>query len=166
MLDTIENIKHTHDKIARVMLDVSDLAGSRSRLKRPLFDRAKKELLILQKAEEDVLYEELEGSAVDKQVKQLQKENETIKSLIHSLSKQDIYTDEWDQEYIRLQKRVFKQFDREESKLLDKNEEDIIEDDQLAENFDDKKRELWKTESFAVPVAPSEDFSKVVRKAA
>ena len=164
-MDIKKNIEYDHEKIRKYIHDLDAMGRSDTALRKPLFEMLRKELLIVQKAEEETLYQELERrNEANSLVHTLEDESDTIKSLLKSLEKCEPNSEDWHSDFKKLKRKVFQHFDKEERKLLPKAQR-ALPAEEVAEEFDDEKRALWKTSTLVEKVSAVEHFSRTVRAA-
>ncbi len=162
------NIAYDHEKITKLIFDLEALGQGDSQLRKPLFNKLKKEVLVLHTAEEDTLYHELEDHKnVEPMVQGLHEENITIENLLGKASRAPINSDEWHKAFNDLKTALLDHFEKEEEKLFPKahKELDDIEEEHLAEELKDSKQKQWKVNVGLAPPSASDDFAKKVRAA-
>lgn len=164
-MDITRSIEYNHEKIRKYIHDLEAMDHASTALRKPLFEMLKKELMILQQAEEDTLYHALERrDEANALLHTLEEENDTIQSLLESLEKRKPNTEDWHSDFKKLKREVFQHFNKEEDRLLPKAQR-ALPTREITEEFDDEKRALWKTSTLVEKVSACKDFSKIVRAA-
>ncbi len=146
-----ENIESDHDKIKMLLSDIEALEEQQAQLRMPLFHKLKKEILILNHAQEEVLYDVVvkksDSDHVDDLVDGLTDENETIESLLNDLENSDADISLWFEKFLRLKSKIIKHIDKDKELLpiVDKHL-DVSEDHDAAEEISDVKNKQWDVE--------------------
>lgn len=162
------NIEYDHDKITKLIFDIEALGQENSQLRKPLFNKLKKEVLVLHNAEEDTLYNELEDHEnVEPMVETLHEENISIEALLGKTTRAPDNSDEWHETFNNLKVALLEHFEKEERKLFPKAHKELgnIEEEELAEELKEKKQQQWKVGVAIAPPSASDDFAKKVRAA-
>ncbi len=166
-MNMFADIEYDHEKIKTLIYDIIALGDGDAELRQPLFDKMKKELLILHRAEEKTLYAVLDQQkSTHDIVENLQAENETIETLLDKLTHLDDNKETWQANFEKLQSIVFRHFDKEEEKLFSKTEK-ILEPEQIeqiAERLHETKTSMWKTRLIMHPISLMSAFFKKVHE--
>ena len=140
-------IAYDHEKIAKLFYHIEQLGREETPLRAPFFNKLKKEVLILHRAEEEVLYDALEGNGkTDEIIHRLGDENKTIEQVIHAMEREKMNSEKWHKLLMRLKKLVTHHMRVEEERLLKRAEKTVkpSKSEALEEEFNDFKQEQWK----------------------
>ena len=155
-------IEYDHQKIKTLMGDIEMLGESKSLLRAPLFRRLKNELMILNKAEEDVVFPAAsDGENPPDILKKMHELHTKIEEHLQKLETLEETTQDWQTEFSKLKKLVDADFALEEKGLLRHVEKRLSKDGQskLEERLKDAKKEEWDVGVDVDPTDLKDDFS-------
>ena len=164
----LNKIHYDHDKIILLIFDIEALGLQESQLRKPLFDRVKKEIYILQNAEQDVLFDVLHDNLkTDALLNTLEEQQQDIIRYIQRLSQMPMEDERWFELFTEFKAAIFSQIEKEETELFPKIEKILKDkDSQLYEEFFNHKQDQW---NLGVTVGAAElsgQFFRKVREAA
>ena len=165
-MNLINKIHYDHDKIILLIFDIEALGTDESQLREPLFNRVKKEIVILQNAEQDVIYDVLEDhKKAEKLIEVLEQEQHEIVRYIQRLAQMPMNDERWFEVFEKFKALVFKHIETEESELFPKIEKLLKErDEQLYLELHNHKQEQWDVGVVVGAAELSGEFFKRVRE--
>lgn len=156
-------LDYDYTKISMLIADIEAFQSDETLLRRPLFKKLKKELLILHEAEDETVYEALEEhKETESLVDQLRAENLKIETLLSDLEKRNTYNSEqWHKMFAKLKYLMNQQIEDEE-KLLVQAQKALSqpERERLEDRLDAAKRQLWSAKTVTASEALKSDFSQ------
>lgn len=167
-MNVLRKLAYDHDKIIKLIRDIENLGHKKSQLRKPLFQLLEKQLLILNKAEENTFYEELERNfKTRKLVTKLKKQNEDITNWISKLHHDELNSKEWHKDFNQFKELVFNHIDIEEEKLFPAADKVLSEQKEkiLGDDLSEEKQNQWDVEVQGSNVSIKEDFGQNVRVA-
>lgn len=144
-MNLLSKIHYDHDKIIMLIFDIEALNTEESQLREPLFNRVKKEIVILQNAEQDVIYDALEDKKkIEDLISALEQEQQEIVRYIQRLAQMPMSDDRWFEVFLEFKALVFSHIETEETELFPKIEKILKErDEQLYMELFNHKQEQW-----------------------
>lgn len=167
-MNVLRKLTYDHDKIIKLIRDIENLGHQKSQLRKPLFQLLEKELLILNKAEENTFYEELERNfKTRKLVTKLKKQNEDIKHWISKLHHDELNSKEWHKDFNQFKDLVIGHISLEEDKLFPAADKILSDhkEEMLGDELNEEKQNQWDVDVQGSTVSAKEDFGQNVRVA-
>lgn len=167
-MNLINKIHYDHDKIIMLIFDIEALRTEESQLREPLFNRVKKELVILQNAEQDVIYDVLEDDKkLENLIEMLEQEQQEIVRYIQRLAQMPMSDTRWFEVFLEFKILVFSHIEKEETELFPKIEKILKErDEQLYMELYNHKQDQWHVNVAIGAAEISGEFFKSVREQA
>lgn len=159
-------IHYDYDKIKKILFDIEALGRKPSKLRKPLLGMLRQEYLVLQKAEEETLYDVLEDEKKTADlVHELEDENETIDGLLDKLDKTPDTDSGWFQNFSKLENLMVRHIEKEEKKLLPRSKKllDSAELEDIEEELVEAKRDNWNISLQDDVIEIENDFANSVR---
>lgn len=112
-----KKVEYDQEKIKMLIADIENLGREETDLRQPLFHKLKKEIKILHAAEEEVVFDAVEGDA-EQTTEALESESKNINKIMQCIDNTPENDNEWHQGFAQLKAKVLERIEHKQENLM------------------------------------------------
>ena len=135
-----KKVEYDQEKIKMLIADIENLGTEQTDLRKPLFHKLKQEIKILHAAEEEVVFDAVEGDA-EETIESLESESKKINEIMQQIEKTPENDNQWHDGFEQLKAKVLERIEHEQDNLMPIIGENLgaQESENLAEELSEEK---------------------------
>lgn len=112
-----KKVEYDQEKIKMLIADIENLGREETDLRQPLFHKLKKEIKILHAAEEEVVFDAVDGDA-EQTTEALEGESKNINKIMQCIDNTPENDNEWHQGFAQLKAKVLERIEHKQENLM------------------------------------------------
>ena len=137
-----KKVEYDQEKIKMLIADIENLGREETDLRQPLFHKLKKEIKILHTAEEEVVFDAVDGDA-EQTTEVLESKSKKINKIMQDIDKASESDDIWHQGFAQLKAKVLERIEHKQDNLMPIMDEQLghKESEALADELSEEKND-------------------------